>query len=320
MKKSIHILIVFFSVVITGSLLGSMLFMLYGNLTSLVANQKDTLFSFELFVPGIMVSFPLVCILALLFVILLNIRHSDFSKTSLITYLVLGLLTWFVFIPFDLSRSVDYITQEHNRVNREILTDGIFRTTDEGIEYLSRVTPDGLADGIFIDTTGSYKNPGTVLEIKQKDVSSKATDVFADTLIRDGAELSQFVSVPLNIYAELMINGTNCYLKGVISWISFAFMGLALISCAGLSNVSSWKLLNIFFVVFMACITGLLNYEYYSGDFFNSFAVEWARFFHGWPVDNPFMVILNLVIAGVCTMTGVIRFPKKAKSDGEVLI
>lgn len=294
MKKSLYSLLIFFSVVIAGTFIGSLFFMLYGNLTSLIASQSDSFFSYKLFVPGLIVSFPLVCILGLLLLVYFEIRHPTSSVWPKVTYIGLGILTWCVFIPFGISKSVKYVENRFVVEDSQTpLTKGLFRKSENGIEYLSSVSKDGLADGIFIDQTGK------ISFFYDKDVKVHVKDLFADSLIRDGASLSPFVSVPLGIYAELMVNGTNCWMKGYVSWLCFAFMGFALLAVTNLRQLSSWKLLNAFIIVIAGVIVAMINYVYYCGEFFNGFAVEWARIFEGLPVDNPLMVAINLLLIAV---------------------
>jgi len=294
--------------------------MLYGNLTTLVANQADNFFSYKMLIPGVIVSFPLACILALFFLILLEIRRADSSAVRLGLYIITGLCVWCVFIPFDLHKSVAYIQEaamEEN--NNELLTSGLFRKNPDGtIEYYSRVSAAGYADGILIDVNGIAGEKGCVIPFKGKDINIYSEDVFADSIIREGAQISSVVAVPLNIYAELMINGTNCWLKGVWSWISFAAMGLALMSLYGLKNISSWKLLNAFLIVLAGVCVALLNYLYFCGEVFNGIAVEWARFFAAWPIDNPFILCLNLVLIIAFSAIGIVRHmnEKKKKAMG----
>ncbi len=314
MKKSLYSLLIFFSILIAGTFIGSLFFMLYGNLTSLIASQSDSFFSYKLFVPGLLVSFPLVCIIALLLLVYFEIRHPTSSVWPVVTYVALGILTWCVLIPFGLSKSVEYVENRYQVEDSQTpLTNGLFRKSSEGVEYLSSVNSEGFADGIFID------NEGNISHFYGKDVRVHVKDLFADSLIRDGAALSPFVYVPLGIYAELMVNGTNCWMKGYVSWICFAFMGFALLALTNLRQLSSWKLLNTFIIVIAGVLVAMLNYVYYCGDFFNGFAVEWARIFEGLPVDNPLMVAMNLLLIVIFVAARFIRRVTKKEEDKELV-
>lgn len=321
MKKALYSLFIFTCIVIGATFLGSLLFMLYGNLMSFVANQEESFFSFKMLIPGVIVSFPIACILALFFLILLEIRREEASGFTLGLYIFMGFAVWCAFIPFDLHHSISYIQETASEIrDSEFLTDGLFRKNPDGtVEFYSRVSPAGFADGILIDINGAHGEKGAVIPFTGKNVIVETEDVFADSIIREGANISPVVAVPLGIYAELMINGTNCWMKGVWSWMAFASFGFALLSLYGLKKISSWKLLNAFLIVLCGGCVAMLNYLYWCGEVFNGIAVEWARFFSALPVSDPFILCLNLVLVIVFSAAGVIRHLNDKKKKMGVL-
>ncbi len=102
MKKALALTAVFFSFVLSASLVGSLVSMFVQESFVHTSGASISFFSFEHFRDGIFLCLPSASIYALVYMIVHRIRHRYTLAQSLIPYAVLALLEWFLILPLTL--------------------------------------------------------------------------------------------------------------------------------------------------------------------------------------------------------------------------
>ncbi len=301
-----------------------------------VAGQPLSFLSADLFIRGVFFVFPLICALSSLFMVLYVVRHPGKIILPLIIYILTGILSWGLLIPFSVSKSEEYASIPHVQKKAPLITPGFFREDNGGIYYYSRVGQDGKAEGLYIDLQGFTGSQGKILPIDNVPVNETAAEPFSDLLIRDTMTLPRVVKVPVELYKKQLAFASASRKAGYISWLSFASIGIALLSILGLRRFSAWRLLNASIVTAaFFCIAGVNSACYGSGSFAGNAArsiVWWHALCPKFPhalswfalqIQNPFVVLMNcgiclaLIICGIVVAVVRNRREKAGTEDGE---
>ncbi|MBO5137061.1 MAG: hypothetical protein J6B81_00995 [Spirochaetaceae bacterium] len=295
MKSFATQILAFLFICIGGAILGLSLCLLYIHATQIIAGQSVG------YVPD---GLPLVCLLyscavvaffSCVFLINYTIRHPQKKIPQLLAFCLVMLIAWGFVIPFCLNKA-DSLQQ--NIVMQEetaLPSRKYFRPDTDGVFFYSNVSPDTeTADGIYIDTSGFTGSKSGIIPLKQVPINKDVALPFSDLLIRDTLQLPQIVKPILNGINVLCKNAVNAT-QGLLSWLIFSTMGLALGSLFGLRSVFRWRLLNCLSV--LICFVGIIstNIAYYMG---------WPGVFFG-IVEIPLWV-MNCIISGVFICLGTV--------------
>lgn len=303
MKRALSFIIIYVASMTAGSLLLATLFMCSCNLTMLVTGLRSFFFSPQLFLTGLLTSFPLVCVLTHILLVLYVIRHPAKKIVSLILYAALGAVSWLVLIPADLH----LISRHENDIvstRTDASSAGFFRAEDNGIVYYSRVG-DGTADGLFIDTVGVKSQENKVVPFFNAPIKNDSAFPYSDILIKNSLRPPLLVAHTLAVYSSLLAVARHSHSLGFFAWLAFASVGLALLSVYGLQSASSWRLANVIFVMCATFAILALNYLYYQNimpDALRDAAAKLAEFTGA---KDSLVIIINLFISAVFIVSGV---------------
>lgn len=325
MKNALNMIFYYFTVLILGTVVATLIYMICYDLTVLVAGEKLKVFCWDFFLHGLVVTFPLVASFALGFLIFYGIRHNENHFARLAMYAFLCALSWGVFIPlcFNLQETYESSFAENYEIQK--LSSGYFRQNNGNIFYFSRITDNGEADGVFIDLLGVTGESGKVIRFTNSRVADDFSSDFADSLVKDAIKLPLVVLVPMRVYSTIMENARNAWSGGVGQWLCFLTFALALCSVVSFQYSSGWRLINGLCVMFAAGLVCLVNYGFYCGMIFKNTRNVWNSYFMELAEKNtgflknlfcaqePMLVFINLVVFAVILITGILLFAFKYK-------
>lgn len=315
MKRALTLGIVFFSSCIVGTLLFAVLFMFSCDLSMFVTGLSSPFFSLHFFLTGLLVAFPLVCVISQILLVLYLIRHHGSFLLPLVVYVVLGLFSWLVLLPADMHLISRYNSDDiSSRVSAT--SAGVFRKEDNGIFYYSRISEDGLTDGLFIDTSGFLGQEGSVLTFFDVPFSNESAFPYSDILIKNSVQPPKIVTFPLAVYSALLTAGQYQQSQGFLNWLAFASMGLALLSVFSLQFTSSWKLASAACVVTGGIVISVINYLYYMNIMPGLFRELSQKLSMLLETKDPLIVVVNLLMFALLVGFGVVMGFYREKDDG----
>lgn len=303
MKRALYFAIIYLASLLVGTLIFATLFMFSCNLTMFVTGVHSSFISLHFFMAGILLSFPLVCVITQVLLVLYLIRHPQQFVLSLILYVVFGLASWLALIPTDLRLIARY---ESDTVSArvEATSAGVFRKEESGVFYYSRIAEDGTADGLFFDTTGSFGLEGTVRPLFGIPVKNESAFPYSDVLIKNSLEPSELVTHPLSVYNALLTAAGYSASLGFFAWLGFASLGLALLAVFGIQFTSSWKLANVVCVITAATAIVLINYLYYMNILPELLRELAAKLSQLSGIKDPLIILANIVISALLILFG----------------
>ncbi len=305
MKKTLSLIGIYFLVLIFGTILFATIFMLGSDLTTVVSGQNITFFSVPFFITGVQMAFPLVSIFAGLLLILYLIRHPGNQILSLITYAALGILTWGLFIPIDLS-ALETSEVSIKDYRKKVTSPGVFRKEESGVFFYTKVDDNGYADGVFIDINGFSSQEGNIVAFENLKTNNDNAFPYSDILIKESIEPPEFVTYPLAVYNALLTAALNSFSKGIAEWLCFATMAFALLAVYSIQFLSSWKLTSALSVITGGAVIIFINYFYYI-DFFPKALKDFSSYISGFiPATNPIIAFINIVLGILLILYGIV--------------
>lgn len=327
MKASLRLILLFFAICIGGSLVAALLIMLGMDLRVLIAGSSFVPFSAAFFGRGLLLALPLVCIWALLLIVLYGIRHPATSLFPLLTYVVLGLVSWGVFIPAaaGVSGYYDRITFGWVDVSDSAdLTPHYFRLYDGNVYYYSRVyryaeaARDMYGEGLMIDLQGIRGKVGAIYTFSTSVVIRDSERQYSDVIFKEAARMPPVVAAPVKAYMTLFTTASTSVWSGVIAWFAFASLGGVLLATIWLTSLSSWRFLQAFLVSIAGIAVVVLNYLIYAHIFLPDLAtacrelfvrigMQAPHIFSGMMnVVEPLALFVNLLCVCVCFALGLV--------------
>ena len=137
MKKALKLFVIYLIVLITGTVLGTVLYSFYLNLLGFIAGREIKFFTDqELFKSAFYVMFCML-LLVLPLISYYRIRHPG-GVMQLVIYIILSLATWIVVMPCSLKLK-SYCNKKFNfETTREPLSPNYFRKVDNNVYYFTK--------------------------------------------------------------------------------------------------------------------------------------------------------------------------------------
>lgn len=283
MKKSLEMIANFFAVLIAALIVGMLTYIQFTTIENLVAGHSVD-FSKSLYILGLLENAPAVFLLMIPFMLIYKVRHLSNPVATAITYVILCILVWFGLFPLSQivrnsfleshQIAVFNISAAESKINDELeipLSEGYFREVNGKIYY-------------FIQNENLETNSAEVLEI----FDSQNSEKFGDKIILNTKETSEF-SQAAKPYKDILIKQNmkdtpkqtlkvldffyNSVLRswnnGFISWICFCSLGFFMASAYAFVSVSSWRMINLTYIMIIQFVAIILNTVYYLDSFFN---------------------------------------------------
>lgn len=311
MKKAIKLIIIYFTFLLLGIFLGTILYSLYLNTLSFVSGNEVKLFSISVFLKSaIHVSYCLVFLICPL-ICYYRIRHpAGIAQT--IAYVILCFVTWFGLFPGVYYSNKLYV--KHSKAKSEMihLSEGYFRPGEEKIYFFTKDFDENkfiaTSTGIIIDT--SEEGIVTVEDV-QDDFRlelNKSASPYKEIQLKKIFE-KKGKAIPVN-FETLISVAKRSFERGFFSYLNF--LSLALVICAiyMLSSFFEWKLLNTTFIFFVTAAILSINSVYYSPAFINiKHKIGDNKFFEmlSGPIDDPVIFVFNNLITLIFVTIFVVR-------------
>lgn len=316
LKTSLRMIIAFFLICTVGTILSACLYMIYSSCTLLIAGDAFDVFSRSLFFTGLVKALPVCIVISSVLLALYLIRHPSEVVVPLITYLLLGLASWFVLLPLTNTLAVKLEPITGFEKEERPLSENYFRKNNDQIVYISTYNAEGNADGTVIELSPVERGVYSFTEVPLAEHPSE----FSDVLIEETVTVPSVCSLVIKAIGVMFSTGRDYLSKGYLSWIFFASFGLALLSLLGLKRMSSWRLINVFMILTLAVVIFSFNAAYYGVPEFQKYTFKIDQWFLRIPViPNPSAVLFNMIVTLVFTVFGIInailKAPEKPKKQ-----
>lgn len=295
-----HLLLLLF-----GTVVGAVLYMVYSMCTTLVAGQGFAAFNLAFFIQGIFLTVPVVFALSSAFVSFYAIRHREITMIPMAIFAVVYMLAWFFIQPVFLHQGFVKAKRSSYVIEHNPLSTGYFRNeTDRYVFYYSSVNEDGISSGVCIDKKTSGKRVYTFDETRH----AMSDSAFTDSLIRTSIEMppvTQFViETVVSKYLGILTLESS---SGILCWLLFSSLGLALACVVFLKDFSRWRLINVILIFSgtLLLISFNINVLSYGKLYFLTERI--SSIFTFVPEQSNFLVVIvNLLVAVGSVVLGTI--------------
>lgn len=314
MKKALKLFVIYLIVLITGTVLGTVLYSFYLNLLGFIAGREIKFFTDqELFKSAFYVMFCML-LLVLPLISYYRIRHPG-GGLQLGVYIILCALTWVVLMPGSFLLK-DFCNRKFTFEKKtESLSPDFFRKVDNDVYYFTQefeVKAQGRApeaSAIIIDTSenGSVEYK-TIGDYPNLDLNRKALPYREIQLKKIFGENENPVPVNFSLLNSMISGAYSGGLAHLLTLISFA---LLLCSVYGVSNFFEWRLLNSIMIFITTALILCLNSVYFTAQFdgikARVLSIGFIRMLGG-IVSEPLLFLINSFFALIFIATGIVRF------------
>ena len=319
MKKALRLVLMYFVFLIGGILLGSVIYMFFQNVLGFVAGKKIAAFEWHHFLLSVI--FITQCLIFIICPLMsyYRLRHSG-GISTLITYIILCVFTWGVLLPFSLYISKSVGPKLQIEFEQQSLSGGFFRRYDDKIVYLTEDLPseDSEKTSVNMLVIDTSKN-GEITEVRAgiNSLLYEKSSPFRDILIKNNFNFTDNRSI-IN-FNLLILNADYAWYKGFTHWIGYLSLGFLISALYGLVSIFSWKLVNAVICFFSTFLVLVFNTIYYGNMFMsfrnlpflhNSFFSFLDKY-----LDEPFICLVNILLALICIAGGIIKFAVSKKKE-----
>lgn len=314
MRKALKLALIYFIILIPGTILGTLLYSLYLNLLGFIAGRDITFFrDQELFKSLFYVMFCMQ-IFILPLISYYRIRHPG-GALQLTVYIVLCGLTWALFVPCTFKLK-DFCSRKFTFENKtESLSPNYFRKVDDDVYYFTTefsVSTKGRApeaQAIIIDTTENggveYKTIGD----NSNFVLNRKAQPFREVQLKNiFGENSNPIPVDFRLLNSMISGAYSGGIQHILTLISFV---LLLCSVYGITNFFDWRLLNAVILFITTALILCLNSVYFTTMFDSIKTTIMTKTFLkalSGIVSEPLLFILNCFFAFLFITSGVVKF------------
>ena len=315
MKKALRLVLTYFLFLVLGTAVGMFFYYVYLHLQASVAGQQAAFLKREDLLRVLF--YVLGCLLLFVCPAMVYVRISNKGGIAhFITFIILSAVTWAVLIPLlgHFESKVLYNTKDSSKV----LSGGYFREIDDKIYYFT----DDYNKNPYIDTTTiviDTSAEGTVEIEKTKPsrdfILFRDSAPYSDVLLKRAFGESDKQS--LISFSLIIQHAQTAFSKGWTFWLGFLSLGLLFASLYGAADLFRWRLLNSGFLMLMTFGILAANTLYYH-PVVTSFRRQYINnktffIFLGKYMDDPLLVLVNVVLSLVFIIIGIVRFATRKK-------
>jgi hypothetical protein len=249
MRTAFFLIAVYFLFLIPAVLFGALVYMLYVNCTLMVVGTTPVFFSAIVFLRGVFLILPVMAGAASLLQVFYLVRHPAHPVAGTVIYVLLGLISWLIVVPGLFIFQQRFMPNVPVAASEIPVTAGFFRPIKNGVYYFSIIDAGNEGSGLYIDTAQLYDNAGGVQPISGMPASGFADDNFSDPLIMDMLKIPLPVRMIISSIKELFDAGYAALQTSWYAYLSFASLGLGILSLLGLKRMTRWRLFNITLVI-----------------------------------------------------------------------
>ena len=312
MKKALKLALIYLILLVTGTILGTLVYTLYLNLLEFINGQEITFFSDGDIYKAFFYIFYCMLIVICPVISYYRIRHPG-GVLQFIVYVVLCILTWFVIFPCFMQFNEFCNSRFSFEKDKEYLSSNYFRRIDDRVYYFTKDFEEdftGMAEtsAIIIDMNESgdiqFK---TVTSFPSEEFISKARPFNEYQLKKIFANDSSIIPIDFH---TIIAMGTTAYRLGLPYLLTLFSFVLLLSSVYGLTNFFDWRLINaVMLFIFAACILAV-NSLYYE-PFFDGIKQRLGNysFFATCRkvISEPLLFVMNCGTALIFILAGIIK-------------
>ena len=308
MKTVLIELLAFALICVFGTAAGGFIIMIYHSVTSFVVGSEMSIFDAQLFINGAIVFFPILLLFAPMLMFLSLVRHPRYNKvTGVLTVAVLCFAAWVFIAPvsYRIAREQGVALTE----KPSELTAGYFRKIDKRLYYFTfisgnyvkglRVKDDYFSSNITGQSVSTLD--GNYINFKRDSLG------FSDPLIGETLTPSPVLLGFINGIFLVQQKAAAACQSGVLSWLLFSSLMLALVTIGAIISASEWKLADAFYITFDTFAIITLNCLYYLG-YFDTFvsAIDGIGGF-AQAISQNFQCALNFAIIVGLVLLGSVK-------------
>lgn len=306
--STIKMFTAFLVTLLTGSVTGAVLYMIYNMCSTLVAGQGFAAFNLAFFTQGLFLCLPFIFVVCPAFIAFYCIRNKRIGFIPVVVFSVIYIAIWIFVQPFIIRSGIQKASKSSYIIHREPLSKGYFRNvTDRYVFYYSSVDEEHVASGICIDKNASTENVYTFKDIELPNSAA----IFTDSLIQTSIEIPQVTQICIRYIANYLGIVTLEVSTGFISWLIFSSMALLLCSLMFLKNFSRWRFVNVILILTLSLIVIYINVDILSFGRLYLVTERINSIFTFAPDQSNFLLfIINVVLSVVSILLGLLAYAK----------
>ena len=315
LKKSLLLIPAYIAILLFNCVLGVLIYMLYFNTAGLIAGKSVQLFDRHILFEGFFIVVPIVLLLSGTLLSCYRIRHSGGGILPVITYALLGAVTWSLLYPAFIELKKNYHVISDTKING--LTEGYFRSVDDEIVYFPRGPVSADTDAVVINMNEVQNDAVSIRKINYHRIADGSAP-FKDSLICE--TIPTMPGWIMEGFAAIETRAENAWHSGYIHWLCFMSFGLALFSVYSLTFCSEWRLINIIYLLLMEAGVLSFNLLYFSDYFlslrkFSNLIGSTSAFLTH--LEEPLLISINvffsLVFIGIGVTAGLTKNRKNKR-------
>ncbi len=313
MKKALKLLLYFFIFLICGIGCGSILYGLYLNILNTTAGNAFIDLNTDTYLKALFYIILCVSVVICPLLAFVHIKHKG-GVIQLIFYFILCAVIWLAVIPFSIYFKQKLISDV--KIEKEKLSAHYFRKIDDKVYFLTNDLSDYRSSTVVVlDTSPDGKvSIDRMMESTSGDLY-KAAEPYRDVNIKTSFSMGRNTLLPdfqfLADFADSNFNREWYY------WLSFLSLGLVLCSLYAISGLFSWKLIDVGFISIITYLILYINTKCLSTPVIYSVIkkINSSALFAklGKYMQEPFVVFLNVLLALIFIITGIIKFSVEKK-------
>lgn len=301
--SAVKILVTHFLLLLIGTVVGAVLYMVYSMCSTLVAGQGFANFNLGFFVQGIFLTLPIIFAASAAFIAFYTIRHSEIQFGSVIVFIVVYMLEWIFIQPLIVKVGIQKASKESYVIERDPLSTGYFRNyAGKYIFYFSSVDKENISSGICMDTTGGADNVSTFENVHLPYSNS----TFTDSLIQSSIDIPPVTKFAIGAIGRYLGVMTLECSSGFLNWILFSSLGLVLASLLFMNHFSRWRLANVVIIFALTVFMIQINVSMLSFGKLYLLTQKISSMFTFVPEQSNFlMVFINIFFTVLFTAGGI---------------
>ncbi len=317
MIKALKLVLMYFLILLLGTAIGMVFYYVYLEMQASVAGITSILFNKEDLLRALF--YVLGCVFLFICPAMVYVRISNKGGAgNFIAFILLSALTWAVCIPLLLhfEDKVNY----NSKSSTKMLTGGYFRENKGKVYYFTsdyNNNPYMNITTVVIDTSDSGQVEVQNISPSRDFILFRDAAPYSDILIKKA--FGEESRNPLISFSLILEHARNAFAKKWTFWLGFLSLGLLIASLYGAADLFRWRLLNTGFLLTATFVILAANTLYYH-PVVTSFRRQYInnnKFFLllSKYVDDPPLVMVNLVFTLVFIIIGIVRFAGRKKRN-----
>lgn len=321
MDKALKLIIRYTLYTLIGSILGTIFYLMYFSLLQFVPEGVAQKINFS----DLLRNFFKMLSYTVFVVPVVVMNHKLKRKGNALQclfYILFAAMSWILLLPFSYKMYDKFQRKYVETAHYNPLSKNEFRQYEDKVYFFAEhYNPDSIEgkdiSAVVIDTSEN----GVVIVDKIPENSDfeliKAANPYRGLLMKNsflGNKKNAIISF------DLLLEKLNTAMsKGWTFILGFMTLGFVLCSIYGLTNLSSWRLINSSNVIFITILVIAMNclYSLPAGQFIreSSLANNQISDYLAQYVDEPFLCTINILLGFVFIIIGIIRFIFSHKAD-----